>query len=235
MSVSPTLAEVINDALESRISDVHVALPAKIESYDEINQKASIKPLIKNVLVLSDGEVIDDLPIINDVPVVFPRGGGFFLTFPLAVGDFVLLIVCESSIEKFTMGTGVNQNPSDLRRHSLSDAVCFPGFYPFQQSIVDADPDNMAMGKDESGIQLRMTSDNKVEITFDNGSTLVVQGKDSGAQLTLGDGARRAALFEELKTAFDAHVHPTGVGPSGPPTVALPSNVGSTKVKFPAG
>lgn len=88
-----------------------------------------------------------------------------------------------------------------------------------------------------------------MELKLDSGATFKVEGKDALAKLTLGDGAKSAMIAEAFQTwwdttikplfaAFDAHVHPTGVGPSGPPApiVNLPSylaTITSTKVKFP--
>jgi hypothetical protein len=59
-------------------------------------------------------------------------------------------------------------------------------------------------------------------------------------ELSLGSGADFVALaakvnsaFSSLKTYLDAHTHPTGVGPSGPPAgpYTLPASVAAAKVK----
>lgn len=87
------------------------------------------------------------------------------------------------------------------------------------------------------------------ELKLNSGATFKVEGKDALAKLTLGDGAKSAIIAEAFQTwwdstlkplfnLFDTHVHPTGVGPSGTPsvTVSLPSyltTLTSTKVKFP--
>lgn len=58
-------------------------------------------------------------------------------------------------------------------------------------------------------------------------------------QLTIGAGASYVALstlvdaaVETIKTAFNAHVHPTGVGPSGPPAVPLTAIPSTASVKL---
>jgi len=78
------------------------------------------------------------------------------------------------------------------------------------------------------------------------GAGVDVAGKDADATTTLGDGAVSAAIAEHLqeyidnkvKIAFDTHIHPTGMGPSGPPTKPLDpyeSNITSSKLVFPDG
>lgn len=234
MSLTPTLAEVITEAIEARLAQVHVALPGKIESYDASEQKASIKPLVKFTQVLDDGDVIDDLPIINDVPVVFPRGGGHFISFPLAKGDFVLLIVCESSIEKFSTGDGSNQDPIDARRHDLSDAVALPGFYPFSSAIDGGtDADGSQFGK-EGGAIVHI-SDDEVNLYEKAAADFVALAADVKSELDLFK-----TDLDNLKTLLTTHVHPgvtvgagaTGTSPAfGAYTPHTPGEVAATKVK----
>jgi hypothetical protein len=59
-------------------------------------------------------------------------------------------------------------------------------------------------------------------------------------ELKLGSGADYVALaakvlsdLQTIKTDFDKHVHPTGMGPSGPPTIPMtdPASVAADKVK----
>lgn len=87
-----------------------------------------------------------------------------------------------------------------------------------------------------------------LEVKLDGGATLKAEGKDATASLTVGDGAKHAAIVEALqsfyasaiKGAFDNHTHPTGVGPSGPPTPKAimdpwDTTINSTKLAFPNG
>ena len=55
-----------------------------------------------------------------------------------------------------------------------------------------------------SGAEVRITGDGEVIVTADK----IKLGANAGQALVLGDA---------FKTLFNAHTHPTGVGPSGPP------------------
>lgn len=100
------------------------------------------------------------------------------------------------------------------------------------------------------GVSLDITSlDNTVDLQA-GGATLKLVGSGGITTMTVGDGAvhpaiveKLQALYTQLKTKldlFDAHIHPTGVGPSGPPTPMIVAPVwdtaiNSTKISIPDG
>jgi hypothetical protein len=116
-----------------------------VESYDATTQKASVQPLIKRGYYDEKGGVrqAESLPIITGVPVLFPGGGGCRITWPIAVGDTVLLVFSEASLDKWVV-TGGEVDPRDDRRHSLSDAVAIPGLRPFKNATA-ADGTNVVI------------------------------------------------------------------------------------------
>jgi hypothetical protein len=256
-SRSPEPEEVLRQAFSYFLGDTHTALPARVEEYYPDEQKIDAKPLIKRRVVGGDGsELLEELPIIPDVPVAFPRNANFFLTFPLAAGDLVLLVFAERSLDKWLASTGEDTDPDEFRMHDLSDAVALPGLYPFSSAIKDVDKEGMALGHDKDGMQIHITQD-KVEITS-GGATVEITGKDSSAEFKLGDGAVHAAIVENLETLWgqlkaaidvlDTHIHTTTatVGATAVPGVISPtttpanapswdSSINSSKVSFPDG
>jgi len=72
-----------------------------------------------------------------------------------------------------------------------------------------------------------------VLLSASNGATLTIEADSGKIIVTSGkieiNGAEQAAILGNLfKTYFDAHTHPTGVGPSGPPIVPMPDTTLST-------
>jgi hypothetical protein len=67
----------------------------------------------------------ESLPVITDVPVVFPGAGDYSVTFPIAKGDTVLLIFAEGSLDQW-LTKGGEVDPQDDRRFSLTDAIAIP-------------------------------------------------------------------------------------------------------------
>jgi hypothetical protein len=163
-SRSPELAELLRTAINYHLDDLHVMLPGSVQLYDPTSQTANIQPLIKRRVKCADGtELLETLPVLVKVPIVFPRGGGtpgFFITFPIQPGDYVMLVFAERSLDVWLADpTADSTNPVDpgeFRKHDISDAVAIPGLYPFLSPLTDASPVNMAMGK-SGGPQIHVT------------------------------------------------------------------------------
>lgn len=119
----PSAERAMARALDSRVKRLHTALPGRVLSFDPQWQTASVQPLIDQVLV--DGTRVP-LPVLADVPVQFPRGGGFVLTFPVRPGDECLLLFNERCIDGWWQ-SGEPSEPLDYRQHDLSDAVAIMG------------------------------------------------------------------------------------------------------------
>ena len=165
-------SDIILSAIKSIISGMHTCLPGRIESYDYTTQKASVLPLLRDVY--SDGEEIN-MPVIIDVPVVFPAIGSVGLTFPVNAGDGVLLVFAERSLDKWLSRGGV-VTPDDPRRFDLSDAIAIVGLNPFTETS---------------------QADNNTDVTLQNGTAkLKLQ---TGGKVALGTSTNELlAIIEEL-------------------------------------
>ncbi|MFM3842788.1 Gp138 family membrane-puncturing spike protein [Klebsiella pneumoniae] len=109
------------------MSAMRVAMPGIIQSFDPDAVTAVVQPAIKGAEQDESGaEVSVNLPLLVDVPVVFPRGGGCTLTFPVSEGDECLVIFADRCIDFWWQSGGV-QEPVDGRMHDLSDAFCIVG------------------------------------------------------------------------------------------------------------
>lgn len=215
---TPALEEVIRLAMEHRIGDLHVAIPAKVVEYDNASQTASVQPLLQSSTLAPDGKEIgpDTLPIVQQVPVVFPRAGGFFISFPVQEGDHVLLVMCERSIDRFMYGDGDVTDPVDLRMHHLADAVAYPGLYPLSRNIKDAGKTDMRIGKD-GGIQLRMQNDTAAFVKPGAASQPVVQGSNL------------EEYINDLVKKYNSHTHPVTGAVAG--KITAPISIASDYTK----
>lgn len=117
------LNQTFTEQIESRMRDVHTCLPGVIVSFDPDKQTAQVQPGIQRIFIAS-GPV--NLPLCLDVPVAFPGGGDFFLTFPVQAGDECILIFSERAIDYWYLNGG-QQLPYEYRLHDLSDAIAMVG------------------------------------------------------------------------------------------------------------
>jgi hypothetical protein len=148
MSGEPELGDAIAALVDSRLAGVHVALPGQIEKYDRATHKAEVKPLLKKRY--TDGTSAE-LPVIVNVPVVWPRTSEFELSAPLARGDGVLLVFAERSLDAWLAKGGVIA-PPDGRKFDLSDAIAIPGLYSFKADALTGDDDGFSLRYKDASI-----------------------------------------------------------------------------------
>lgn len=124
---SGALAEVLASERKKLSEQMRVALPGIIQSFDPESLTAVVQPAIRYIERDNDGnKSTKDYPLLVDVPVVFPRGGGCTLTFPVKAGDECLVIFADRCIDFWWQSGGI-QEPVDERMHDLSDAFCIVG------------------------------------------------------------------------------------------------------------
>lgn len=208
MTQIPTFAQLIKHAIESRLLDVHTALIAKVESYDAAKQQVDVAPMLKRSLETIDGEwVSEQLPVLCDVPVLFPRSGGFFISFPIQQGDFVQLLFNETDIEAWLE----NKEPTIVhnQRFTLQGAVALPGIFPEALALTGAHQSNLVVGK-EQGLQIHI-DEQKIRL----GSA------DASEALAIASKVREE--LDRIKSAYHSHTHfPPGgaIKPDGVITVS---------------
>jgi len=125
-----TLSNVYKKAFNSLLAEeLNVGLPAIIEEVlDYKKKKVSVKPLIKKQY-LNNIEL--PLPIIENVPVIYPEGDNWIIKPPLKKGQKVWLSFSQRSMDVF-LSTGIDSLPGNTDKFSLSDAVAHIGFRDFK-------------------------------------------------------------------------------------------------------
>ena len=192
MTKIPTLSQVLNQAISNRLLDLHTALIARVESYDAAKQQVSVSPVLKRVLPNLDGELVSEqLPVLSDVPVLFPRAGGFFISFPIQPGDFVQLVFNEVSIDDWM--AGASSTTIFGERFNLQGAVAIPGVYPDSKPISDAHSLNFVAGKDQ-GVQIHIDGE-KIKLGSNQ------------AREALAIASRVEAELNRIINAFNLHTH----------------------------
>jgi len=226
-----TLASNIKKGADARLKDTHTSLPGIVESFDAATQLATVQPAIKRIFKTNDGDTElltpTALPILINVPVQFPRGGGFSLTFPVKKGDECLLVFCERSIDNWHKFGGVKA-PGARRFHDLSDATAFVGISSMTNKIPDYDPSNVQLKKDDGSVEFTLLANGTATLDADvsvavttptitlNGNTTINGTLDvTGAttlQTTLGVTGQSAfaGVTSNGKDIGDSHNHSQG-------------------------
>lgn len=146
---TPTFREFVEGKIDARLDGLRVALPARVTAYDAARQCVEAQPLVHQGYVEEDGtRRAEPLPIVTEVPVVFPGSGPYRITFPIERGDTVLLVFASSAIARWKV-TGREGDPGDDRRHRLTDAIAIPGLASLASQPTEAPTDALVVHSDE--------------------------------------------------------------------------------------
>lgn len=139
--------------IDGRLKELHTCLPGIIDSYNPATQTASVQPAIKRIFT-ERGPVA--LPVCVDVPVAFPGGGDFYLTFPVARGDECILLFSERCIDYWFANGGV-QLPAEYRLHDLSDAMAIVGLNSQARKLANVQTDGAELRTRSRSTYIRLT------------------------------------------------------------------------------
>lgn len=175
----------IKRLIDSKLNSVHTSTIGIIESFDSETQTAVVQPAIKRVTATQSREFItyetEQHPLLVDIPVVFPGGGEWFMTFPIQKGDECIIHSMERSIDTWKKNGGLQEPSNYTRKLSFKDAVAIVGI----QSKADALPTF-----NTSNPELR-NRDGDVKLTM------------SDIGITVNDGEDYAVRYSELETAYN--------------------------------
>src|SRR5690606_32325968 len=76
-----------------------------------------------------DGDEDAPLPVLMNVPVMFPRAGGVEITMPVQAGDTMLILFTDWDLGRWR-ASGEKRRPITTAKHGISGAVAVPGLYP---------------------------------------------------------------------------------------------------------
>lgn len=132
--------ESLRLATENAQSRIWTAMPGAVAAVNLTAQTVSVQPAIQGSITGPDGVSQNvNLPLLVDVPIVWPRAGGFALTFPIAVGDEVLVVFASRCIDSWWQSGGIGAQ-AEARMHDLSDgfAILAPTSQPKKLSGVSS-------------------------------------------------------------------------------------------------
>lgn len=206
--LSPSTAELLTKAIDARLAELHTGLPAKVVAFDEAKQSCDVQPLLKRIVRDQDDdskEVEERMPQITNVPIVYPAGGVWSITWPLKAGDIVYLTFAERALDRWLEADpGQEIDPELSRKHDLSDAVCIPGLRPRTSPLGGISKTDFTINR--NGVP---------EMTFkEDGSILIGEGASEFAAL----GTAMNQFLSDLVTALNSHQHTTPPGIVGGPT-----------------
>lgn len=195
-----------------------------------IEAQSAIQGLVNNVLGGIDSV---NMPLLLDVPIVFPSAGGFTLTLPIVQGDEVLVVIANRCIDAWWQngavledGTISPQRQMELRMHDLSDGFAIPGPRSIPNVLGNISATNAQLRNDAGTTYLEITHDGKIKLVSASEIDLTASSiKLNGSVEVMGDidatGAVTGATVNAGLISLANHTHAvtTAPGTTGP---ALP-------------
>lgn len=163
-----TQNQLYDNLIQKASFDIRCCIPGIIQSYNANNNTAEIQPAIREEVVNEYNSVsYVNLPLLINVPIVFPSTKLGGVRFTLEQGDECLVVFSDLSYDNFWTSGNV-QNPIEVRRHDLSDGIAIP--------CVLSQPNTKSV---ESGLTV---SFGEAKINMNNNNMTL---SDSNGQITL--------------------------------------------------
>jgi hypothetical protein len=219
---TPTLTQMVQLAIENRLTDLHTHSWGTVMAYDATKQEVDVQLIPRRPYVDDEGDRQTERPApLLGVPVQFPWSGQSGVTFRITPGDTVMIVFLETAADTWFAG-GQNDVDSgdDARRHALTDAVAIAGLSPRSKRISPAPPTNAAMIADPDKVLLGSTGASNGVVTAADIATFMTKLQAAIAAMQLASDPAVSAL-QALQTQLG--------GSSGHPTAGW--TTGSSKVK----
>lgn len=116
----PNLTQFAESIVDAASEQIRAAIPGVFNAVASNGKSGDVKPAIARQNASLD-------PVIPDVPILFPRGGGASITWPVGAGDACLLIVADRDLDAWIRAGGLSTVAADdPRTHDLTDTVAIP-------------------------------------------------------------------------------------------------------------
>ena len=182
------LEPILKNFFSDKMSELNFCLPARIENTQNIKEgRIDVKPLFIPRYI---DNTYAELPVVKNVPVVFPSSNESGFVFTPKQGDTVLLIFAQCNIDNFKGGSVEPYSTVFDRSLDINDAVAIVGFSPFNKNPINTDKHkkDYELGDVSVFNNLGKETENKVNVKKDGTVQIVASATtvDSKAMIKLG-------------------------------------------------
>lgn len=215
-------SQLLNDAeqamrlvLDGRQSGIWTAMPGIVKAVDLEAMTVSVQPAIQGTVEDENGATQNvNLPLLVDVPIVFPSAGGFTITFPIAIDDEVLVVFASRCIDSWWQSSGIGR-PMEARMHDLSDGFALPGPKSQPKVISGISATAVQIRNDAGTSYVEIGADGNIKLV---GSNVSVQGNLRVSGTIIGNGEVVAnALTTPIHLSIHTHTSTTPGNPTSGP------------------
>lgn len=170
-----TTYDVIDSHIQRLKSQMYTSLPAVITKVNTEGDKiTTISASLVVNKVYSTGDIYKR-PDIENIPLLYPSSTGFSITYPVKVGDIVLLLFTQEDMSKCIFEGSTSDNPNTLRKFDINDAIAIPCVQPVTSDI-KAHKDNFQITFNDFTLSVTpsgetsLTTNGKVQVNTESSS-----------------------------------------------------------------
>lgn len=126
---SDEVADYLYDMQSLRLRTIMIA---ECISFDADKNTVNVQPLLQRKI----NGVVENMPVIADVPVGFYGAGGMVMTMQPTKGDTCALWISDRSLEQWKLKGGIT-DPGMGRHHHFTDAIAYFGLNAFNDAYPD--------------------------------------------------------------------------------------------------
>ena len=152
--------ELINLIIDQRLESLWTAIPANVISVDYSTLTCSVQP--KTKLTNPPSDELEDLPIIQDVPISFQKSGGSVLLMLPEVGDVIIVMFTKYALDNLLKDYST-ADPDNVRRFSINDCIVVGGLHTSIESV-PAIASEEAMLYHKSGAFIKIDSSGNITL-----------------------------------------------------------------------
>jgi len=212
--------ETLRMAFDSNLANLWTALPCIVSAVDFDANTISAQPAIKGTTTNPNGSTQSvNLPMLVDVPMVFPTAGGYSITFPVAIGDECLVVFASRCIDGWWQSGGV-QEAMEFRMHDLSDGFAIIGTRSQARTVTAWDTANLQIRSDDHNTLIEVDKTGKVNITAPTSMTVTTPLATFTGNVNVGGTLTATTDVIGGNKSLKNHVHSgvtTGLSNTGAP------------------
>jgi hypothetical protein len=219
-----------------RGNSLHTAYPGRVVRYYADRQTVDVQVGVMREVPGEEHEedLYEQIEELVNVPIQWPRGGGFAITFPIKAGDYVLVICSTVNTLVWRDKGGVHRPPGvPGDEFGLNGCFALPGCFPDnrESTLQSVDTDNFVIRRESGGPAIKVTPGGAVSID----SSDITAGNGASAQSVALDPLVRTAIENAVKAAIIGHTHSVPASPtpatSGPGVATGEIKAASTAAK----
>lgn len=201
-------------ALEGWQATIETSLVGIVQSFDPVKQTCEVQPAIQARVRTPAGALIwVTLPLLVDVPVLFPSGGGYTLTFPVKKGDEALVVFSSRCIDSWWQSGAIGPQ-AELRMHDLSDGFAMIGPRSQPRVLPAYSASTAQLRSDDGGTYIELAAGQLVNVVAPGGINLNGVLIDATGNVTSPADVRASGI--SLKSHVHSGVTAGGANTKGP-------------------